>query len=118
MTAADAASAVDCMRVLSTGTTIGAVLCMTAKVVRDTNDPKCVDMYYSKGGDYFICAVGGAIGGFVVTLVAALSLPLGGVLASILAVDWVDGFPALVHGVHGLRHGTAAAAAAAPRDEQ
>lgn len=93
------------VRVLCAGATVGAVTCVTAGVIRDTDDPdQCLSRFYTDR-NYSMCATGGAIAGAAVSMIGSASMPLGSLAAAYFVIEWLDGFPALLRKVHAMRHG-------------
>lgn len=88
--------------VIITGAAAGAVMCVAAKLKRDTDSKRscCID-----DDNYAIRGVGGAAAGSIVGFVWLLSPAVSGVIAAILALDWLDLFPTMTRTLHVLRHG-------------
>ncbi len=85
------------------GAVAGATLCVAARLKRETDDKE--QRSYSSGSDFVLSAAGGAIAGIVIGAVWTATQVGGTVIAAVIALDWLDLFPAILGTLRVLRHG-------------
>jgi len=83
------------------GAAVGAVVCVVGKVKRQTDD----EHRPGASNDYVWTAIGGTMAGGLFGMTWVPLPAISCIMATVVALDWLNAFPDIVKFVHFLRHG-------------